>query len=146
MVNKKGYEDVINIEGKMEFIKFEQKHNLGIKEIDNQHKEIYNSLNHLYEIHQKNKKEVLNEFESLLQLLKIHFQTEENFMKRHKAVEFITHKLEHERFIEKYFIYFKNFKENEPTLDTDVLLSIRNWLDIHFEKRDIKLQALVHNN
>ena len=67
-------------------------------------------------------------------------------MKRHKVVEFITHKLEHERFIEKYFIFYKYFKENDPILDSDVLLSIKNWLEIHFEKRDIKLQELIKNN
>jgi len=127
----------------MDFIKFEKKHRLGIKEIDDQHKEIYNSLNHLYQIRKNNKKEVLHEFGTLLQIIKDHFEYEENLMLRNKIVEFITHKLEHERFLERFFIFYKYFKENDPFLDEDVLNSLKNWLEIHYEKRDSKLKTLA---
>ncbi|MBK7106070.1 MAG: hypothetical protein IPH62_12380 [Ignavibacteriae bacterium] len=68
----------------MEFLKFEKKHVLGIQEIDVQHKEIYESVNHLYEILNGDKKEIIENYQSLLQKLKVHFETEENLMKKIK--------------------------------------------------------------
>ncbi len=124
----------------MDFIKFEKKHILGITEIDEQHKEIYETVNHLFEIQKGEKKEILENYQSLLQKLKIHFETEENLMKKNKVVEFISHKLEHDRALSKYSEYYKILKKVNSTLDTEILTSLKNWLENHFEKKDLKLK------
>ncbi|MBK8945794.1 MAG: hemerythrin family protein [Ignavibacteriae bacterium] len=126
----------------MDFIKFEKEHILGIKEIDSQHKEIYKSVSYLYEIKDGDKKEILENFQSLLQKLKVHFETEENLMKKNKVVEFISHKLEHDRALEKYSTYFKNYKKANAKLDIEILNSLKSWLENHFEKKDIKLKQI----
>lgn len=128
----------------MEFLKFEKKHVLGIQEIDVQHKEIYESVNHLYEILNGDKKEIIENYQSLLQKLKVHFETEENLMKKNKVVEFISHKLEHDRALEKYSEYFKTLKKANSTLDSEILVSLKNWLENHFEKKDLKLKYILN--
>ncbi|MFZ1288814.1 MAG: hemerythrin domain-containing protein [Melioribacteraceae bacterium] len=126
----------------MDFIKFEKKHILGITEIDEQHKEIYETVNHLFEIQKGEKKEILENYQSMLQKLKIHFETEENLMKKNKVVEFISHKLEHDRALSKYSEYYKILKKVNSTLDIEILTSLKNWLENHFEKKDLKLKQL----
>ncbi len=130
----------------MEFIKFEKKHILGFKEIDDQHKKIYTTLNEIYKIKNAEKKTIVETFNSLLNQLKKHFETEETLMKENKVVEFISHKLEHERALNKYLEYFDDYKSNVSNLDEEILLSLKNWLNSHFEKKDIKLKYLINKN
>ncbi|MCB0745591.1 MAG: hemerythrin family protein [Ignavibacteriae bacterium] len=130
----------------MDFIKFEPKHILGIKEIDDQHREIYKTVSHLFEIQKKEKKEILKTYGLLLTQLKDHFETEENLMKKNDVVEFISHKLEHDRTLQKYTTYYNEFQFSKSPLNIEMLKSLKNWLEIHFEKKDIKLQLLARRN
>lgn len=128
----------------MDFIKFEKKHVLGIQEIDEQHKVIYETVNQLYQNQKADKKEILETYQSLIQKLKTHFETEENLMKQNKVVEFISHKLEHDRALAKYSEYFKTLKKANSSLDIEMIISLKNWLENHFEKKDLKLKNLMN--
>ncbi len=124
----------------MDFIMFENKHVLGIEEIDNQHKKIYETVNKLFNIQNSGKKEIIKTFEILLKEFETHFETEESLMKKNKVVEFISHKLEHQRALQKYSDYLKTLKKANSKLDLEILKSMKNWLENHFEKKDIKLK------
>lgn len=130
----------------MDFIKFESKHVLGIEEIDNQHKKIYESVNKLFEMQNSTKVEIIDIYQNLLKEFKIHFETEESLMKKNKVVEFISHKLEHDRALQKYSDYLKTLKKANSKLDLEILKSMKNWLENHFEKKDIKLKQFLNLN
>lgn len=130
----------------MDFIKFESKHVLGIEEIDNQHKKIYESVNKLFEMQNSTKVEIIDIYQNLLKEFKIHFETEESLMKKNKVVEFISHKLEHDRALQKYSDYLKTLKKANSKLDMEILKSMKNWLENHFEKKDIKLKQFLNLN
>lgn len=130
----------------MAFIDFTKENLIGVKEIDNQHRGIYKTVNHLYKIQDHSKKEILEDFQSLLELLKTHFNTEESFMKEHKVIQFISHKLEHDRALNKYSDYYKKLKRSKSNLDPEILSSLRNWLINHHEKKDSKLMQLINKN
>jgi hemerythrin-like metal-binding protein len=128
----------------MAFLDFEEKHLLGIPEVDEQHKNIYQTVNALYSIKDKNTVEILKVFEKLLDKINQHFKTEENFMIKKKIVHFISHKLEHERAYKKYFKYFEDVKSGKISFDEEIILSLKNWLEAHFEKKDIKLKSFAN--
>ncbi|MBI1933721.1 MAG: hemerythrin family protein [Ignavibacteriales bacterium] len=130
----------------MDFIKFESKHVLGIEEIDNQHKKIYETVNKLFEMQNSTKVEIIDIYQNLLKEFKIHFETEESLMKKNKVVEFISHKLEHDRALQKYSDYLKTLKKANSKLDMEILKSMKNWLENHFEKKDIKLKQFLNLN
>lgn len=130
----------------MDFIKFESKHVLGIEEIDNQHKKIYETVNKLFEMQNSTKVEIIDIYQNLLKEFKIHFETEESLMKKNKVVEFISHKLEHDRALQKYSDYLKTLKKANSKLDMEILKSMKNWLENHFEKKDIKLKQFSNLN
>lgn len=128
----------------MSFIEFESRHILGIPEVDNQHKEIYNLVNLLYNSRNKRNDDYLPIFENLLKALKEHFDFEENLIKQQKLKNYISHKLEHDRAYKKYYEAYKGIKSNSKKLDDETLNSIKNWLNAHFEKKDIKLKEIFN--
>lgn len=129
----------------MSLIKFGNEQKIGIQKIDSQHKEIFDNVNFLFEIKDHEKKEILASYDSLLEKLKDHFSTEEMFMKEHKAINYISHKLEHDRAYNKYFNYYVAFKSNKKDFDSEILISMRNWLESHLIKKDMKLSSLLKN-
>lgn len=130
----------------MTFIKFGKDQKIGIKEFDDQHKEIIETVNHLFEIKDHAKKEILESFNSFITQLKEHFISEEAFMKEHKIVQFISHKLEHDRALSKYSDYYQTLKSNDSAFDIEILYSIKNWLENHLVKKDSKLLSLMRKN
>ena len=127
----------------MRFMNFDKEQEIGIKEIDNQHKQIINSLNHLYKIQNHEKKEILDSMSKLLGQLKVHFDSEEDLMRENKFVNYISHKLEHDRALNKYQDYFNTLKKSKDDFDPVILASLKNWLISHLEKKDKKLQNLA---
>lgn len=123
----------------MTFIKWEKKFDLGIDNFDNQHKEIIELVNQLYEKKEGNKSEILKLFKSLLSKMDEHFKDEETLMKEKKIVQFISHKLEHDRALLKYSDYYIKLSKKNIKLDTEILESLKNWFEVHLEKKDKKL-------
>lgn len=127
----------------MTFIKWEKKFDLGIDNFDNQHKEIIELVNQLYEKKEGNKSEILKLFKSLLSKMDEHFKDEETLMKEKKIVQFISHKLEHDRALQKYSDYYNKLSKKNINLDTEILESLKNWFEVHLEKKDKKLIEYV---
>ena len=130
----------------MKLMSFGKDQKIGIKKIDNQHKEIINSINHLYRIKDSAKDEILISFDKLIDQLKIHFDVEENIMKENKVIHFISHKLEHDRALAKYQNFYNNVKSGNEEFDPAIIISLKNWLEAHLQKKDKKLQVLASNN
>lgn len=130
----------------MSLMEFRSGQITGIQKIDNEHKEIIENVNHLYEIKNHEKQEILKSYDSLLEKLKNHFNSEEKFMMEHKSVNYISHKLEHDRAYNKYLSYYLSFKSSKNSFDSEILLSMRNWIESHLVKKDMKLTTLLRKN
>ena len=130
----------------MSLMEFGNKQKIGIQKIDNEHKAIIENVNHLYEIKDHEKTEILKSFDSLLEKLKNHFRSEETFMIEHKSMNYISHKLEHDRAYKKYLNYYQSFKSSKNNFDSEILLSMRNWIESHLVKKDMKLPYLLSKN
>ena len=130
----------------MRLMSFDKKHEVGIVKIDTQHKDIIKTVNHIYEIKNHDKKEILESFDTLLGKLKNHFDSEETLMKENKVIHFISHKLEHDRALLKYSEYYNTYKSSDEKFNPEILVSLKNWLESHLVKKDKKLQDLVKYN
>lgn len=130
----------------MTLIKFGKEQKIGIKEFDDQHKDIIDLVNQLYSIKDHEKKEILESLNILLEKLRFHFDREERFMKDHHVVQYISHKLEHDRALAKFADYYRGLKSSKSEFDTEILVSLKNWLENHLVKKDSKLQAFVTHN
>ena len=72
--------------------------------------------------------------------MKTHFESEETFMKEKKIVQYISHKLEHDRALNKYSDYYHTLKFGKKEFDPEILNSLINWIKAHIEKKDSKLK------
>lgn len=130
----------------MNLINFGKDYEIGIKSVDKQHKDIIDTINYLYNIRTHEKKEILEYFNTLIKQLKTHFESEENLMKEKKVVHFISHKLEHDRAYSKYADYYNSYKAGKEEFDPEILVSLKNWIENHMVRKDMKLKALASIN
>ncbi|MEE9431586.1 MAG: hemerythrin family protein [Melioribacteraceae bacterium] len=127
----------------MTFIKWEEKNKLGHTEIDNQHESIHTSINTLYEIQNEKKEIIVKEFELLINKFVEHFETEDQFMKKHNVPSLFSHTLEHERALGKYTSYLEEYKINKDPFDVEIVQSLKTWIHNHAEMKDSKFRKYL---
>lgn len=130
----------------MSLLKFGKEQKIGIKLFDDQHKQIIDTANHLFKIKDHKKEEILETFASLIAQMKTHFESEESFMKENKIIQYISHKLEHDRALNKYSDYYRTLKFDKKEFDPEILDSLVSWISTHIEKKDSKLKSQINKN
>jgi len=123
-------------------MKIEWKENLsvGVKEIDDQHKELFKRANDLFEAcgRATGKEEVKKVTAFLSDYIVKHFICEETIQKEHNYPDYISHKKEHEKFT-RDFTELKKQLEKEGSTGLFVIKVnklITEWLLQHIGKAD----------
>lgn len=131
----------------MSFIEFSEKELTGITIIDNQHKEMTVLVNKLYDILISGKSKIISKLMGqLLNGLKFHFETEENFMKSLRFPGYISHKLEHDRFYNQVLSFSGSSSKGKKSLTIENLESVRRWFFNHLEISDRKCCIFLSEN
>lgn len=113
----------------------------GVREIDDQHKEIFSRFDQLYKAcsEGRGKDEVMRLLLFLQDYVKEHFAAEERLQMRHAYPDFSAHKSEHTRFMVDVERLAREFQVEGPTLPlvikTNKMLS--SWLHQHITKIDM---------
>lgn len=124
----------------MSFINWTNAELTNIKLIDEQHKETTELINEIYDSgSKKNKRAQLDFMKKLIEHLREHFETEERFMKEYSDSGYISHKLEHERLLNKVILTERKLKEGEEILGEEFFQSMRKWFYNHLDFKDSKL-------
>jgi hemerythrin len=115
----------------------------GINRLDEQHRDIFNKINVLFEVIKRNKSkdEVLKSLIFLDEYTKQHFMLEEDLQATHEYPSLKQHKLLHEKFIADYEKYRKLYEQNGAT---DYFLSefdrwLVEWWISHITKVDMMM-------
>lgn len=124
-------------------LEWKQSLETGIREIDDQHKELFNRVNQLFEAcyQGKGKEEVAKIIDFLGDYVITHFKSEENIQQKHNYPDYKNHKLQHEAFIQD-FIKLKSQLDNYGASSFFVLevnKRIIDWLVQHIGKTDMVL-------
>lgn len=122
------------------------KYSVEIEEIDNQHKKLFKAIDRFQESLNKNEKEkamrdVLTE---LLEYTKIHFTTEEQYFRELNYPGAETHKIEHEKFINKIESIYEKLDNGELVLSLEITNYLRSWLRGHIQVTDRKYTDFFH--
>lgn len=129
----------------MTFIDWSESENVNVKTIDYQHKKLANLVNQLHQTLSESKKEnSLMILKELTTHLKEHFDTEEKFMKEHKFVNYISHKLEHDRFLNKILEFETEIVSGNINVNLEILSLIKKWFFNHLELNDRKLGKYLY--
>lgn len=121
----------------MKKIYWKETYQLGYEDIDKQHNSfISNLINYLERYNSQKFDDIKNQ---IFDELRSHFRFEEELMKNSNYLGFYSHKMEHERFLNKFYLNFN--KENYSTIEdvAKYFYSILHWFENHLEINDRKL-------
>ena len=115
-----------------EFVKWNKKYSLGLKEIDSQHKKLLDFINEAHELlSMKNNKEEANKLvEELISFVRVHFGTEEKYFREFKYDGAGVHIAEHNRITLKVLRVYDKIKKGDDAL-LELLTLLREWFDEH---------------
>jgi hemerythrin len=123
----------------MAFINWNESYSVHIKQLDEQHKKLFQIVNALYDAMKNGKgNDVLaGVFDELINYTKLHFSTEENLLKIHNYPNLTAHKMEHERLVNQVLDLQKQFMDGGAALSIKVSNFLKEWLMNHIKKSDI---------
>jgi len=124
----------------MAFLNWNDNLNIGILQIDAQHKNLVNMLNQLYEAMSSGKgKEVVGKIVKEMTAYTVtHFGTEERLMQQHGYPEFTQHKKEHELFVKKVQEFNSEIQKGNLIITSNVAIFLKEWLIKHIQGTDKK--------
>jgi len=123
----------------MNFIEITKDELIGVNSIDEQHQSMAVLVNKLYDkIISADKKMIKNYLYKFLEVVEVHFETEENLMRSTKFPGYISHKLEHDRFYKQILTSTDRFSKGLEAIGLEQLKGIKRWFFNHLELSDKK--------
>lgn len=114
--------------------------NLGIKDIDNQHKKIVDLINKVFYTMNRNEsaENIHYVFDALNDYVRYHLRYEEEFMERIHYPHYDLHKMGHEKFEDDIFYFETGFKvdENIENVRDEIVKFLMGWLTEHIVDED----------
>ena len=127
---------------KVELIKWVPSFCSGIKKVDDQHKELVNLINNMFNHSSGDAKKEREYFTSivhqLIEYVKLHFQTEEKLMIATKFPDYHEHKAEHDSFTLHVISVVKNYTGNNRLTLLDITKFLKDWVLSHVAVMDQK--------
>lgn len=123
-------------------IKWKDDYKIGIEEIDNQHKRLFELANDAYDLLTRDF--VVDKYDKIADIVEelrsytvYHFKTEEDYMLKKGYKRFLSQKVAHDEFIKKiYEVKLDDLGENQDKTLIELLEFVTNWIGEHILKAD----------
>jgi len=126
-------------------VKWKEEYRIGVDEIDEQHKKIFEIANEAYELlkdefcYDKYDR-IIELLEELKDYAKFHFSFEEDYMLSIKYKGYFSQKVAHDNFIDKVNSFDLNeIDENQDQYVLEILDFVVDWISQHILKSDKKI-------
>jgi hemerythrin-like metal-binding protein len=121
---------------------------LGIQEMDEQHKQLIDLVNTMHaSLKQgKNKKEVKDNIRSFVDFASYHFGNEEQYFEQFAYDNAKEHTQEHKAFVKEILQFQSDYSANKIKFLDDLMPYIKKWLHKHFSITDKKYAILFKQN
>jgi len=121
-------------------VTWSQTFSVGIRSIDDQHKELLNLVNDMYNHIIGDEKEERAYFRKVIKktvkYIKVHFATEEKILKAVKSHSYFTHKKAHDYFILKVIDNIRDYERGKKINITSFTHFLRDWILTHIAIMD----------
>ncbi len=127
------------------FFKWSPDYSVNIKTIDEQHQELVNILNRLFNAVSKREgdRAIAGILDALLSYTQTHFTLEERLMEQANYPEYEAHKLEHRKLIEQLDQLCKKHLLEEKHIYFEMMSFLKSWLKEHIQGVDRKYSAAL---
>lgn len=123
---------------------WKEEYDVGVEHLNVQHKELFNIANKAYEVLKDDF--IVDKYDKIVQIIEelkeytvFHFQSEEAYLMDIKYKKFLSHKIEHEEFINKVSsINLSDIDKDQNEGIMDILKFIYSWIDEHILIRDME--------
>ena len=124
----------------IEIFSWSDKDSVGIKEIDEQHKQLMGILNELgTALLEFKAPEVIDAvFEKVFDYTREHFATEERLFKKYNYPEEEKHKVEHDQMIAKVAQFKKEYDRGNKMIGTALMDFLKQWCKDHMKVTDYR--------
>jgi len=132
----------------MDEIIWEESFSVGIKDLDEQHKQIIKMINTL--INNKDAKvdsETISDvLTDLTKYAEHHFEKEEQYMKNYNYPEYSIHREQHKTFKLQVVTFCIETMAEKETIPDEVLSYLKSWLINHILETDMKYKTFFQNH
>lgn len=130
-------------------IRWSKMYEIGVEEVDKQHKEFFKRSNRLMKACQNRKgmEEIEGALNFLTDYIEEHFEKEEKIQKKYNYPKYAGHKRLHSKFVKKVED-FNNKLDNQEVRLGDVIKinkTINRWFINHIRREDQKLGEYIKN-
>jgi hemerythrin len=122
--------------------------NLGIKEVDDQHKYFLELVNELLVAMQEKKAHTIQEelIDKLIGYAFFHFTKEERILAKNNYPELESHKKQHENFVDKLEKFKIDVENNSLTLNIEMINFMSSWWQKHIRVSDKKYLPYINEH
>jgi hemerythrin len=126
----------------MPFLEWKDSYNIGVKEIDNQHRGLFDIISKLFtsRLYEPEGKYFFLTLNKFVEYAQVHFSTEERYMQETQYPKFVEHKREHELFIAQVSKLVQDIEKNEPDIENKTLEFLKDWYLAHILGTDRDLE------
>jgi len=125
------------------FIPWDDKYAIGVSVVDEQHKELLNLANALYDTCREGSTAANDAFRkaasSIVEYVREHFSVEEELMDRFNYPEALAHKEEHKTFVIQFLEEVKAFEEGKPFVVHAFVRFLKDWILKHIAITDKRM-------
>jgi hemerythrin len=128
----------------MQKIEWNDSLSVGVRKLDEQHKELIRIINALIARDPaEHREELTNALDRMTRYAEYHFRSEEEFMLGHGFPDYASHKREHTEFKARTAHFCVEAMANKATLPEELLLYLTDWLQNHILKSDMKYKDFL---
>lgn len=129
----------------MALIEWNDELSVGIRSLDNQHKELIRLINELNEAMRVGKGQDLmgKVLTSLVDYTKMHFSEEEKLLQTHKYAGYAAQKTEHDKLTKQVLELKTKLDSKQALITVEVMGFLKDWLQNHIKGLDKKYSAYL---
>ncbi len=131
----------------MAFINWSDEYCVNVKEIDDQHKKLFDIINAFYDTMEDDSKIALGKLlNSLVEYTIYHFRTEEMYFDKLRCEDSEVHKKEHQVFVDKVHDVKNNFESGSLVISVGITRFLKKWILEHIAHTDMKYSSCFNDN
>ncbi len=119
-------------------IKWNEKYNVGVSKIDEEHKKLIDIINEavVASRHKDNSEEIIGILREMSDFAQTHFATEETYMLECGYPDYEQHKKEHQDFTIETIAFLDDVGKSNSKLAHEILAHLKVWLVSHIQGTD----------